>query len=225
MVRRRAPMRFVRPSLRCAGPSEDLLQGADRRVATRELRGSAAWPVAMPQCQPCPGASTAAANGAPIITASAPHTTALAMSPPVTMPPSAMTCTYTPVSSRWRMRAARASAMAVAWATPTPSTRAGGGGLPRPDADEDPGRAGAHEVEGRLVARAAADDHRDVELAHERLEVERLGDALGDVLGRDHRALDDQQVELGVEELLGVGRDALRGHRRRTTRRRRSGSP
>ena len=96
------------------------------------------------------------------------------------------------------MRAARASAMAVAWATPTPSTggcvdvRAGA------DADEHAGRAGAHEVERGLVAGAAADDHRDVERADERLEVERVVGAVGDVLGRHDRALDDQQVELGA---------------------------
>src|SRR5438270_489620 len=47
---------------------------------------------------------------------------ALATSPPVDMPPSAITCTYTPVSSRWRMRAPAASAMAVAWGTPMPRT-------------------------------------------------------------------------------------------------------
>ena len=56
------------------------------------------------------------------MTASAPQAMARAMSPPVAMPPSAMTWQYTPVSSRWRMRAARTSAMAVAWGTPTPST-------------------------------------------------------------------------------------------------------
>jgi hypothetical protein len=36
------------------------------------------------------------------------------------MPPSAMMWQYTPVSSRWRMRAPAASAMAVAWGTPIP---------------------------------------------------------------------------------------------------------
>ena len=57
------------------------------------------------------------------MTASAPQTIALAMSPPVVMPPSAITCTYTPVSSRCRIRADRASATAVACGLPTPSTR------------------------------------------------------------------------------------------------------
>ena len=47
----------------------------------------------MPQWKPRPGASAAAASGEPIMTASAPHTMALAMSPPVPMPPSAITWT------------------------------------------------------------------------------------------------------------------------------------
>ena len=47
----------------------------------------------MPQWKPRPGASMAAASGEPSITASAPQAMALAMSPPVRIPPSAMTCT------------------------------------------------------------------------------------------------------------------------------------
>src|SRR5438093_92451 len=45
---------------------------------------------------------------------------ALAMSPPVRMPPSAITWTYLPVSRRCSIRAPAASAMAVAWRTPPP---------------------------------------------------------------------------------------------------------
>ncbi len=56
------------------------------------------------------------------MTASAPQAIALAMSPPVRMPPSAITLQYWPVSIRCWMRAAAASAMAVACGTPTPST-------------------------------------------------------------------------------------------------------
>ena len=59
-------------------------------TATRTERGRSAWPLLMPQCQPPPGASDAAASGAPNMTASAPQATALAMSPPVLRPPSAM---------------------------------------------------------------------------------------------------------------------------------------
>jgi hypothetical protein len=64
----------------------------------------------------------------------------------------------------------------------------------RADADEHAGRAGAHEVQARGVRGAAADHDGHVDLADELLEVERLGDR-GDVLGRDDRALDDQDVE------------------------------
>src|SRR3954451_17039219 len=150
---------------------------------------------------------------------------AFAMSPPVPIPPSAMTCTYTPVSWRWRMRADRASAMAVACGTPMPSTprvvegggwrcadaehAASGAGVAGADAGEDAGRSGAHEVQRRLVRRATTDDDRDLELAHEALQVERL-DGLRDVLGRHDRALDHEQVELGVDDRLGEGLGALR---------------
>ena len=114
------------------------------------------------------------------------------------------------------MRAARASAMAVAWRLPTPSTSAVVD-VAGADADEHAGRAGAHQVQGGLVAGAAADDHRDLELAHEVLEVERLAVVLGHVLGRDDRALDDQQVGLGRDDVgqqrrRQAGRDG-RAHR------------
>ena len=56
------------------------------------------------------------------MTASAPRAMALLTSPPVRMPPSAMTWQYWPVSSTCCTRAAAASAMAVACGTPMPST-------------------------------------------------------------------------------------------------------
>ncbi len=56
------------------------------------------------------------------MTASAPQATAFAMSPPVRIPPSAITFTYVPVSSRCWTRAALASEIAVACGTPTPRT-------------------------------------------------------------------------------------------------------
>ncbi len=62
------------------------------------------------------------AIGEPIITASAPQAIALAISPPVLIPPSAMTWQYIPVSSRCLILAAVASAMAVACGTPIPRT-------------------------------------------------------------------------------------------------------
>ena len=154
----------------------------------------------MPQWKPRPGASYADASGEPIITASAPHAIALAMSPPVRMPPSAMTCTYTPVSSRWRMRAPAASAIAVACGTPMPSTPRLVHAWPGPTPTRMPTapvrmRCSAVEydaqpptITGMLV------------LTDELLEVERLARVvLRHVLGRHHRALDDEQVELGVE--------------------------
>jgi hypothetical protein len=76
---------------------------------------------------------------------------------------------------------------------------AGGAGVARSDADQHADGAGAHEVEAGLVGGAAADDDRDLELADEALEVEGL-DRLGHVLGRDHGALDDQDVELGGQQ-------------------------
>ena len=77
------------------------------------------------------------------------------------------------------------------------------------EADEDTGRAGAHEVQGRRVGRGAADDDGHVELVDEALEVERLG-ATGDVLGRDRRAADDEEVDAGVDDGLPVLLGALR---------------
>src|SRR5262245_33793286 len=85
--------------------------------------------------------------------------------------------------------------------------------VPGADTDEDADRARPHEVQRGGVRRAAADDDRQLELADELLEVQRLG-GLRDVLGGHHRALDDENVELGVEDELGVPLDALRGERR-----------
>src|SRR5215207_77274 len=81
--------------------------------------------------------------------------------------------------------------------------------MPGTHADEDADRARPHEMQRGRVRRAAADDDRQIELADELLEVQRLG-GLGDVLGGHHRPLDDQDVELGVEHELGVALDALR---------------
>jgi hypothetical protein len=77
------------------------------------------------------------------------------------------------------------------------------------EADEHAGRAGAHEVQCRLIGRTAADDHGDVELVDELFEVERLG-LRGDVLGGDRRAADDEHVDARVDDGLGVLLGALR---------------
>jgi len=92
----------------------------------------------MPQWKPRAGAFDGAGQRDPIITASAPQAMALAMSPPLLMPPSAITCTYTPVSSRWRMRAPATSAIAVAWGTPMPSTARDVQALPGPTPTSTP---------------------------------------------------------------------------------------
>ncbi len=60
--------------------------------------------------------------GEPIITASAPQAIAFETSPPVRIPPSAITLQYSPVSSMCWERAAATSAIAVACGTPIPST-------------------------------------------------------------------------------------------------------
>ena len=81
--------------------------------------------------------------------------------------------------------------------------------------DEHAGRAGAHQVQARVVRGAAADDDRHRHLADELLEVQRRArDVLGDVLGRDDRALDDEHVEPGLQRQLVVLAHALRGQRR-----------
>ena len=64
----------------------------------------------------------ARASGEPIMTASAPTAIALETSPPVRMPPSAITLQYWPVSIMCWERAAATSAIAVAWGTPSPRT-------------------------------------------------------------------------------------------------------
>ena len=83
-------------------------------VLTRAPRGSDGWNVAIPQWNPRPGASYARASGEPIITASAPQAIAFETSPPLRIPPSAITFTYSPVSSMCWERAAATSAIAVA---------------------------------------------------------------------------------------------------------------
>src|ERR1700734_740029 len=102
------------------------------------------------------------------MTASEPQARALAISPLLVIPPSAITCTYRPPdSSRYSRRAAATSATAVAIGTLTPSTAA--------EADQHPGRPGPHQVQRGGVGGAAADDHRYVKLVDQPLQVQRLG--------------------------------------------------
>ena len=85
------PVRLTTPDASWAGPCRICSSGPWVSTRTRSPRGSVGCTAGMLQCQPRPGASVAAANGVPVITASAPQATARAMSPPVVMPPSAMT--------------------------------------------------------------------------------------------------------------------------------------
>jgi hypothetical protein len=120
---RRPPKRLNVPSFSCAGPEQDLLERAVLDVCTaraaRQRRVERRHP---PVEARGPGASWARRSGEPIMTASAPQAIALETSPPVRIPPSAMTWTYSPVSSMCVERAPATSAMAVACGTPTPRT-------------------------------------------------------------------------------------------------------
>src|SRR5258708_5570285 len=72
---------------------------------------------------------------------------------------------------------------------------AGRARVTRADADEDADRAGAHQVQRGGVRRAAADDDRELELANELLQVERLArGVVRYMLGRDDGALHDEDV-------------------------------
>src|SRR5262249_55944549 len=100
---RNAPKRFTEPSASLDGPKRRVRKStrtSSTTVSTRR-RGKDGCAAAAVQYNPCPGASWAAASGAPSMTASAPHAMDLAMSPLTCTPPSAITCTYRPpVSSR-----------------------------------------------------------------------------------------------------------------------------
>src|SRR4051794_12876715 len=85
--------------------------------------------------------------------------------------------------------------------------------MARTDAYQDALRARAHQMQTRLVRGTAAHDHRHRHLTDELLEIERFG-GLRDVLGRDDGALDDQDVEAGLERELVVAVDLLRSERR-----------
>ena len=85
---------------------------------------------------------------------------------------------------------------------------------PAPEAGQYPGRAGAHQVQRGGVGRAATDDHRNIQLVDELLEVQRLGLA-GHVLGGHGGAADHEDVRARVQDGLVVAHGALRGQPRR----------
>jgi hypothetical protein len=156
----------------------------------------------MPQWWPRPGASVARASGEPIITASAPQ--AIAVGDDVHVPAAGLVQV---VAARGgHVRHGGRHRHLDAQHVPRGVRRAAA------EADEHPGRAGPHQVQRRLVRGAAADDHRDVQLVDELLEVERLRPAR-DVLRRDRGAPDDEQVHPGVDDGLRELRRALRRQR------------
>ena len=90
--------------------------------------------------------------------------------------------------------------------------------MTRTDADEHADGSRTHQVQRGAVRRASADDHRDLVLADELLEVERLaGRILRDVLSGDDGPLNDQQVQLRFEHVLREPLDPLRSERRART--------
>jgi hypothetical protein len=119
----------------------------------------------------------------PIITASAPQATARAMSPPGV---------HAAVGDDVAVHAglvqvAHAGAAGVGQGGGQRHTDAqhlpGDLGRPRAGADQDARRTGPHQVQRGLVRRAPAHQHRQLVVADEVLEVERL-DRAGHVLGR-----------------------------------------
>ena len=81
---------IVRTVIQFGGAPENPLQRSVLPTLILVPRGSTGLGVAIPQWKPRPGASSALAIGEPIMTASAPQAMHLQISPPVTMPPSAM---------------------------------------------------------------------------------------------------------------------------------------
>ena len=77
-------------------------------------------------------------------------------------------------------------------------------------ADQHACRAGAHEVEGRLVRRAPADHHGDLVVTDEVLQVQGLAVARH-VLRRHDRALDHEQIRFGTQDVRGQPEGARGG--------------
>src|SRR5205814_2440534 len=96
------PNRFSPPSGSSDGPYSSFSIDPSGSPATPNApRGSFGWLAAACHQAPPPGASAHTDSGSPSITASAPQPSALAMSPEVRIPPSAIRWTYRPpVSSR-----------------------------------------------------------------------------------------------------------------------------
>ncbi len=93
-----------------------------------------------------------------------------------------------------------------------PEHAAGGAGGAGADPDQDADRPGPHQVQAGRVGGAAADDRRHRHLGDELLQVQRL-DRGRDVFGGDHGALDDEDVEAGLDRHLVVLAHFLRRQR------------
>ena len=128
------------------------------------------------------------------------------------MPPSAITLQYSPGLEHVLGARRRDVGDRRRLGDADPEHAAGGAGGARADADEHADRTGPHQVQAGRVGGAAPDDAGHRGAGDELLEVERLR-GRGDVLGRDHRALDDEDVEAGLERGLVVLADLLRGQR------------
>jgi len=164
----------------------------------------------MPQWNPRPGDSTALASGEPIITASATGDCLRDVSPGThpavgdDVDVAATRLVEVAHPSTGRVRDGGGHRNADAEHAP------GGAGVAGADADEEARGTGTHQVQRRREGRTATDDDRHVEVADELLQVQRLA-AAADVLGGDDGALDDEDVDAGVEDVLVQRLRPLRG--------------
>ena len=81
------------------------------------------------------------------------------------------------------------------------------------EADEDSRCTGLHEMASGAVGGDTAHEHRGVEAVDEVLEIQRI--LATDVLGRDRRAADDEEVHASLRDDVG---EFLRASRRQRTR-------
>ena len=196
------------------GPEQDLLERAvlgGRRRGRRAGATGGRWP--------CPSGSRARAprRRAPAASRSSRRRrrrrTPSTMSPPLRMPPSAITFTYSPVSSMCCERAACdvGDRGRLRNADAEHAARGAGGARARRRRARPPRRCASGA--GRSSSRRSR--RRCTAPAPRAMNSFRLSGSTvrGHVLGRDHRALDDEDVEAGVERDLVVVAHALRRQR------------
>lgn len=78
------------------------------------------------------------------------------------------------------------------------------------EADKHAGRAGTHQMQSRGIVGGATDDDGHIQIVDELLQVQRLV-ILGDMLGGNNRATDDEQVDARFEHGRIIVLRALRG--------------